>query len=67
MRDTTKIIALSGTSTAFAKAQIQIHSSAGEGLVLFSVVISLRISVTMADYSLVVGPRQNCPLWLDWG
>ena len=45
MRDTTKIVALSGTNTAFAKSQIQIYSSAGEGLVLFSVVISQHTQI----------------------
>lgn len=49
MRDTSKVIALAGASTAFAKAQIQVYSAAGEGILLFSVVISLRIPISSAD------------------
>jgi vacuolar protein sorting-associated protein 16 len=41
MRDTSKVTVLSGATTAFAKAQIQVYSTAGEGVLLFSVVISL--------------------------
>lgn len=41
MRDTSKLVALGTGTTAFAKAQIQVYSPAGEGLLLFSVVISL--------------------------
>jgi hypothetical protein len=40
MRDSTKLVALGPGNTAFAKAQIQVYSPAGEGLLLFSVVIS---------------------------
>ncbi|KAI0701369.1 vacuolar protein sorting-associated protein 16 [Cytidiella melzeri] len=36
MRDTSKVTVLSGASTAFAKAQIQVYSAAGEGILLFS-------------------------------
>ncbi|KAI0346441.1 vacuolar protein sorting-associated protein 16 [Trametopsis cervina] len=36
MRDTSRVTVLSGATTAFAKAQIQIYSAAGEGLLLFS-------------------------------
>ncbi|KAJ7683002.1 vacuolar assembling/sorting protein VPS16 [Mycena rosella] len=36
MRDTTKLIALGRTTPAITKAQIQIYSPAGEGLLLFS-------------------------------
>lgn len=41
MRDTTKLVALGRATPAFSKAQIQIYSPAGEGLLLFSVVICL--------------------------
>ena len=41
MRDTSKLVALGTATTAFAKAQIQVYSPAGEGLLLFSVVIAL--------------------------
>jgi hypothetical protein len=37
MRDNTKLVALGRATPAFAKAQIQVYSSAGEGLLLFSV------------------------------
>lgn len=40
MRDTSKLVALGSGTTAFAKAQIQIYSPAGEGILLFSVVTS---------------------------
>ncbi|KAJ7269847.1 vacuolar assembling sorting protein VPS16 [Mycena rebaudengoi] len=36
MRDTTKLVALGRVTPAFTKAQIQIYSPAGEGLLLFS-------------------------------
>ncbi|KAH7906991.1 vacuolar assembling sorting protein VPS16 [Hygrophoropsis aurantiaca] len=36
MRDTTKLIAVGRATPAFTKAQIQIYSPAGEGLLLFS-------------------------------
>lgn len=49
MRDTSKVTVLGGASTAFAKAQIQVYSAAGEGLLLFSVVISLLCSASRAD------------------
>lgn len=45
MRDTSKLVALGTGTTAFAKAQIQVYSPAGEGLLLFSVVISLYCHV----------------------
>ena len=37
MRDTSKLIALGRVSTLPAKAQIQVYSSAGESLLVFSV------------------------------
>lgn len=37
MRDTTKLVALGHAAPAFSKAQIQVYSPAGEGLLLFSV------------------------------
>ncbi|KAH9833258.1 vacuolar protein sorting-associated protein 16 [Rhodofomes roseus] len=36
MRDTTKMVALGRATTSFAKAQIHVYSSAGEGLLMFS-------------------------------
>ena len=41
MRDTTKMIALGRATPAFSKAQIQVYSPAGEGLLLLSVDITL--------------------------
>ncbi|KAI0732710.1 vacuolar protein sorting-associated protein 16 [Fomitopsis betulina] len=35
MRDTTKMVALGRATTSFAKAQIHVYSSAGEGLLMF--------------------------------
>lgn len=37
MRDNTKLIAVGRVTPAHAKFQIQVYSSAGEGLLLFSV------------------------------
>lgn len=37
MRDTTKLVVLGHAAPAFSKAQIQVYSPAGEGLLLFSV------------------------------
>ena len=48
MRDTSKLVALGTGTTAFAKAQIQVYSPAGEGLLLFSVVISPHLTAYMA-------------------
>ena len=39
MRDSSKLIALSGGTTPFAKAQIHVYSPAAEGMLIFSVVI----------------------------
>ncbi|KAI0828653.1 vacuolar protein sorting-associated protein 16 [Trametes gibbosa] len=36
MRDTTRVVALGRAAPAFSKAQIQVYSPAGEGLLLFS-------------------------------
>ncbi|KAL0062112.1 Vacuolar protein sorting-associated protein 16 [Marasmius tenuissimus] len=36
MRDNTKLVALGRSTPSFAKSQIQVYSSAGEGLLLFS-------------------------------
>ncbi|KZT04540.1 vacuolar protein sorting-associated protein 16 [Laetiporus sulphureus 93-53] len=36
MRDTTKMVALGGATSSFAKSQIQVYSSAGEQLLVFS-------------------------------
>lgn len=37
MRDSSKLVALGRAMPAFTKAQIQVYSPAGEGLLLFSV------------------------------
>lgn len=37
MRDTSRLVALGAATPVFSKAQIQIYSPAGEGLLLFSV------------------------------
>ena len=37
MRDNTKLLALGRTMPSITKAQIQVYSPAGEGLLLFSV------------------------------
>lgn len=41
MRDNSKLVALGRATPAFAKAQIQVYSPAGEGLLVFSVGIIL--------------------------
>lgn len=72
MRDTSKLVALGSGTTAFAKAQIQIYSPAGEGILLFSVVtpfdnlclqtlIAIQPSGTKARLSALVGPVMR-----DW-
>lgn len=38
MRDSSKMIALGRTTATLSKAQIQIYSPAGDGLLLFSVI-----------------------------
>ena len=66
MRDTSKVTVLGGATSSFAKAQIQIYSAAGEGLLLFSVVISLRHFTSEADCRLgLVGPRQDSSFRVD--
>jgi hypothetical protein len=57
MRDTTKLIALGRTTPAMTKAQIQIYSPAGEGLLLFSVDISPSWTRILADYVPSSGTR----------
>ena len=47
MRDTSKLVALGSGTTAFAKAQIQVYSPAGESLLVFSVVISLYYAINL--------------------
>ena len=37
MRDTSRLVAVGRGAPAFSKAQIQVYSPAGEGLLLFSV------------------------------
>lgn len=43
MRDTSKIIAIGRAGPAFSRSQIQVFSSAGEGLLLLSVDILLLL------------------------
>lgn len=54
MRDTTKLVALGPGNTAFAKAQIQVYSPAGEGLLLFSVAILLYILLDPNAYLILI-------------
>lgn len=67
MRDTSKLVALGAGNTAFAKAQIQVYSPAGEGLLIFSVVISSGCWYEwMTDMNiLLVGPRKDSALRMD--
>ena len=69
MRDTSKLVALGTATTAFAKAQIQVYSPAGEGLLLFSVVISSYYSagniLIHRASKCAVGPREDHTLWVD--
>lgn len=66
MRDTTKLVALGRATPSFAKAQIQIYSSAGEGILVLSVAISvLFCSYMLAEYAYVVGPGQDHSFWMD--
>lgn len=58
MRNTSKLVALGRTTTALTKSQVQVYSSSGEGLLLFSV-ISLRLLSCVATNVQSVGPRQN--------
>jgi hypothetical protein len=52
MRDTTKMIAIGPATPMFAKSQIQVYSSSGEGLLLLSV----RTDYCLAAYGLIFGP-----------
>jgi hypothetical protein len=55
MRDNTKLVALGRATPIYAKAQIQVYSPAGEGLLLFSVwnvpLIHARGALTLFSYS----------------
>lgn len=55
MRDNTKLVALGRATPIYAKAQIQVYSPAGEGLLLFSVwnvpLIPARGALTFFSYS----------------
>jgi hypothetical protein len=68
MRDTTKLIAL-GRATTPAKAQIQIYSPAGEGLLVFSVDASLYYVMIREFANLInlVGSRQHHSFRMDIG
>lgn len=65
MRDTSKLVALSHSTPAFVKAQIQIYSPAGEGLLLFSVDISILSLQPQLTRDFVVGPGKDNPIWMD--
>ena len=52
MRDTSRLVALGAATPVFSKAQIQVYSPAGEGLLLFSVDIRFLLeSECVADAS----------------
>lgn len=69
MRDTTKLIALGRATTPPAKAQIQIYSPAGEGLLVFSVDAPLYYVAIreFADMGNLVGSRQHHSFRMDNG
>lgn len=65
MRDSTKLLALGRMTPAVTKAQIQVFSPAGEGLLLFSVDAFFHLEVEFLLMSRVlVGPRKNSEVWL---
>jgi len=64
MRDSTKLMALGRVTPAVTKAQIQVYSPAGEGLLLFSVDALLMQAWDLADHR-TVGPREDRQVWLD--
>ncbi len=69
MRDTSKVVALGRGQPTFAKAEIRVYSSAGEGLLLFSVLTCLNILefplIRDVLFSLAVVPGKNNQIWLD--
>ena len=67
MRNTTKIVALGHAAPAFSKAQIQVYSPAGEGLLLFSVDTSSHLHlVRNARYSRVTQWDQGKIIRFVW-
>ena len=67
MRDTTKMIAIGPATPMFAKSQLQVYSSSGEGLMLLAVRADLFSGHLMGLFSILsVGPSQNYSIWLDW-
>lgn len=69
MRDNSKLIALGRAPSAMTKAQVQIYSSAGEGLLLFSVdarIYCFEVT-TLTFLDLLVGSRQDCSIRVDIG
>ncbi|KAF5390852.1 hypothetical protein D9757_004539 [Collybiopsis confluens] len=54
MRDNTKLIAVGRATPAFSKSQIQVYSSAGEGLLLFSVDDLLGLSISLWEHSRII-------------
>ena len=63
MRDTTKMVALGRGAPAFSKAQIQVYSPAGEGVLLFSVCVDTPFLImsfcadTSANFNMHSGTR----------
>jgi hypothetical protein len=53
MRDTSKLVALGPATPAFTKAQLQIYSLAGEGLLLFSVDIWFWLARTVSLHTVL--------------
>lgn len=67
MRDTSKVVALSRSSTPFAKNEIRVYSSSGEGVLSFSVlpIYPLLISNKANALKYIVEPRENSKTRLD--
>lgn len=66
MRDTAKLMVLGRDQPSFTKSEIRIYSSAGEGMLVFSVHTKLRL-ISLADpasISIVV-PRKGGEVWVD--
>ena len=61
MRDTSKIVALQVGRTApmFSKAQLQVYSPAGEGMLNFSVAISHESRIPLYSNSSYSGTKGN--------
>jgi hypothetical protein len=65
MRDNTKLIAFGRPTPGFARSQVQVYSSAGEGLLLFSVDLLLACALRTWLKCFPVGPRKDYTLWMD--